>query len=78
MGVAAKATLSTQRKVSKIFNNSYHIIYYACFLIAQVSFILKMAFSLIYRPFRERSCNIPKTHFRVGVAAVTSNAAENN
>lgn len=35
LGVAAKATLGTQRKVSKTFNNSYHIIYYACFLIAQ-------------------------------------------
>lgn len=31
--------------------------------------MILFAFSLIYRPFRERSCNIPKTHFRVGVAA---------
>ena len=35
LGVAAMATLSGQRKVSKVFNNSYHIIYHAQFLITQ-------------------------------------------
>ena len=35
LGVAAMATLSGQRKVSKVFNNSYHIIYHAHFLITQ-------------------------------------------
>lgn len=35
LGVVAMATLGTRRKVSKFFSNSYHIIYYAHFLIAQ-------------------------------------------
>lgn len=70
LGVVAMATLGIRRKVSKFFSNSYHIIYYAHFLIAQEYSILDIiCLRLMYRSFRERSYSIPKAHFRVGATA---------